>query len=180
MGTFCRNLSSKKVEAFDQAPAGHPNWINWEEPALVFIESGMDINLSKPQQLMNDQLLKKADVGHKTILRTAMVTGLLKSHDLSKLDDVGKSKSHLIKSESDFMYGLSDGTPISSLSQYDFAIRALHATDQLSPEERTFLTNRLKATVRSIVSKDWFFADFSGCLVSSWFRFVFGYRILWR
>ena len=31
-----------------------------------------------------------------------------------------------------------------------------------------------------LFGKGRFFADFSGCLVSSWFRFVFGYRILWR
>lgn len=127
------------VESFDHAPFDTVNWQHWEIVASWAIQSQLDPDLSKPRGLLAKEISGKQNP---FILSNALRVGLLPADQLDSLRDYQQRRRSLV----DAPPGLKPQV-ITSLDQKDWVIRAAVLRNDLSPQERDLLEQRLHATL---------------------------------
>ena len=131
------------VESFDSASNSTSSWSQWEIPARWTVESGMNPDLSKAHKLLDVEI---AGEQHASILSTAFRVGLVRPDQVSSLRDLNSRRRHLM---GDLMPIVATQR-ITFIDQYDWAIRALVLTNDLSAVERDFLAARLHVTLQAL------------------------------
>lgn len=127
------------VESFDHAKYSTVSWRRWEIVTDWVRRSTPDLDLSKPRRLL---ALEIANDENPYILGNALRTGLMQSDQIGLLKTYPARLQSLIKEPPPGM------TPsgITSLDQHDWVIRAAVLRNDLSPEERDRLRQRLQIT----------------------------------
>jgi len=128
------------VESFDHAEYSTVSWRWWEIAAEWVRRSAPDLDLSKPRGLLAQEI---AGDQNPFILGTAMRVGLLQSDQVVQLKYYSVLLRDLVAERP---LGLKPQI-ITSLEQYDWVIRAAVLRNDLSPEERNRLQQRLQATL---------------------------------
>jgi hypothetical protein len=131
------------VESFATAPYSSASWGNWEIVARWAIDSKLDPDLSTPRRLLAEEISGKQD---RYILSSALRVGLLPADQVGQLKVYETMRRSLIVAPP---RGLSPQV-ITPLAQYDWVIRAAVLRDDLSPQERDLLEQRLHATFENM------------------------------
>ncbi|MFM9962450.1 MAG: hypothetical protein ACKV2Q_14655 [Planctomycetaceae bacterium] len=130
------------VESFDHAPFSTFSWQRWEIVVSWAIQSKLDPDLSKPRELLAQEISGKQSP---FILSNALRVGLLSADQLDSLKDYQSFRQVLV----DAPPGVKPQM-ITSLDQNDWVIRAAVLRDDLSPQERDLLEQRLHATLENL------------------------------
>ncbi len=130
------------VESFDHAPYESSSWQQWEVVAKWAIQSKLDPDLSKPRELLAKEISGKQNP---FILSNALRVGLLPADQLDPLKDYQELRRSLV----DAPLGLKPQV-ITSLDQHDWVIRAAVLRNDLSPQGRDLLEQRLHATLENL------------------------------
>ena len=128
------------VESFDEAPFQMVSWRQWEIAARWAIDSKLDPDLSNPRRLLAKELSGEQN---RFILSSALRVGLLPADQLGQLKEYERWRHSLVDAPPS---GLKPQVII-SLNQMDWVIRASVLSDDLSPQERDLLEQRLHATL---------------------------------
>lgn len=128
------------VESFDHAPFQTVSWQQWEIVASWAIQSKLDPDLSKPRQLLAQEL---AGEQNRFLLSSVLRVGLLPADQLGQLKEYERWRHSLVDAPPS---GLKPQV-IFSLTQTDWVIRASVLRQDLSPQERDLLEQRLHATL---------------------------------
>ncbi|WLD12536.1 hypothetical protein [Planctellipticum variicoloris] len=135
------------VEAFDRAPFSSASWRDWELVADGAIESGLRPDLSRPRKLLQSELSGEPLLVMPYILGSAIRTGLIGPEELNWLPEIDQQRQSLL--------GGLPQLPITSLIQYDWAIRVLELRHELSSEQKDFLEQRLLATLNALAGDEY-------------------------
>lgn len=127
------------VESFDRARFSSASWSEWEIPASWTVEAGMKPNWARPRRLLATEL---AGEQNGSILSDAFRVGVVQPKYLLQLRDYRKRLDRLLN------HGrLQNAGPITSLQQNDWVIRAAVMSDDLTPEQKDYLAERLHLTL---------------------------------
>ncbi len=128
------------VESFDHAPFQMVSWRQWEIVANWAMKSQLHPDLSKPRRLLAQELSGEQN---RFILSSALRVGLLPADQLGQLKEYERWRHSLVDAPPS---GLKPQV-IFSLTQMDWVIRASVLRQDLSPQERDLLEQRLHATL---------------------------------
>ena len=128
------------VESFDEVRLGSANWQQWEIVAQWAIDSKLDPDLSKPRELLAKEIsgAQNSDILAIT-LGSALRLGLLPADQVGQLKNYEQQRGYLLNEP-----------PILSLDQQDWVIRAAVLHNDLSPQQRDLLEQRLHATLENM------------------------------
>ena len=126
------------VESFEKGRFPNIYWRDWEIAASWTIEMGLDPDLSRARELLDEDKTDKLSV---FVLGSAFRVGLVQTDHIRQLAGLEESRRSLIPER---RFG--QPRPITSLNHDVWAIHALNQSGQLSPEDRDFLQQRLLAT----------------------------------
>ncbi len=132
------------VESFDQAPHQLVSWQHWEIAAQWAIDSKLDPDLSNPRRLLAQEISGEQN---RFVLSSALRVGLLPTDQLGQLKEYQRWRHSLVDAPPS---GLKPQV-ITSLNQMDWVIRAAVLRQDLSPQERDFLEQRLHATLEYLL-----------------------------
>ena len=127
------------VESFEKGRYAFISWRDWEIAASWTIEAGLEPDLSRARALLDDELSGEQ---HPLVLGSAFRVGLVETGQIDQLAGLAAKRQSLLPKAS---YRIPH--QITSLNQYEWAIYALAESDQLSPQDRDFLEQRLLATI---------------------------------
>ena len=127
------------VESFEKGRFAFIDWREWEIAASWTIEAGLEPDLSRARALLDDELSGEQ---HPLVLGSAFRVGLVETGQIDQLAGLAAKRQSLLPKAS---YRIPH--QITSLNQYEWAIYALAESDQLSPQDRDFLEQRLLATI---------------------------------
>jgi hypothetical protein len=146
------------AETFDTAPHSSASWKQWEVPAAWLVDSGLEVDHSKPRRLLEQEL---DDEQNAWVLKSAFRTGLIRPEDVTRLRDLNRKKNEVVyeydPTSNSYEYLRNSGSfgkPILWLESYDYVIRALMMTNQLSESERDLLETRLLATLHDFANRE--------------------------
>lgn len=128
------------VESFDHAKYSTVSWRRWEIVMDWVRRSTPNLDLSKPRRLLAREI---ANDENPYVLGSALRTGLMHSDQIALLKTYPARLQSLIAEPLPGMTARS----IASLEQTDWVIRAAVLRNDLSPEERDRLRQRLRITV---------------------------------
>jgi hypothetical protein len=131
------------VESFEEAPYSSSSWRQWEIVARWAIDSKLNPDLSKPRQLLAKEI---AGEQNPFILGSALRVGLLPADQIGQLKEYESRRRDLLAAPPGGM----KPQVITSLEYHDWVIRAAALRNELSPEERDRLEQRLYATLKNI------------------------------
>jgi hypothetical protein len=139
------------VESFDQVPFGSSTWRQWEIPARWAVQSKLNPDFSKPQQLLAEEISGGQD---RYILSSAARVGLLSVDQIDQLREYGTLRHSLVD-------GVFHSKPqvLTSLGQLDWVIRAAVLRDDLADHERDVIEQRLHATLKFQVDQEYVTLD---------------------
>ena len=143
------------VESFDEARLSSISWRQWAVPTAWLQKSGVALDLSKPRALFQAEIEGEQN---SFILGTASRTGLVVPADLSRVH------RPFYGLDLKFDPNLRDRA-ITSIDQYEFAIRKLVMLGQWQEGELDLLESRLLATIKYSVSPE--FAELNSPLVAT-------------
>jgi len=135
------------VESFDRAPNQEISWQHWEIAARWAIDSKRDPDLSQPRRLLAEAISGEQN---RFILTSALRVGLIPADQVAQLKEYEAMRSFLVTAPPSGM----DPQIITSLAQYDWVIRAAVLRNDLSPQERDLLEQRLHTTLEWSLSED--------------------------
>ncbi|WP_298858685.1 hypothetical protein [uncultured Gimesia sp.] len=135
------------VESFEKGRFPSLTFRDWEIPASWTIEQGLDPDLSRARRVLDNEITTDQKMLTFT-LGSAFRVGLVLPTHIETLPNLEQKRQSLLP-EQRFL----PPQPISSLNQYAWVFYALVQSDQLSPEDRDFLEQRLLATLENPVSQ---------------------------
>lgn len=140
------------VESFEEGPYPRIAWRDWEIAASWTIETGLDPDLTRARELLEDEIDHQPSGNQFTrVLGSAFRVGLVRTDQIEEFEqitDLKKFRQVLIpktRTRKSF--------PITSLDQRAWVFYALDQSGQLSPEDRDFLEQRLLATLDDLDGK---------------------------
>jgi hypothetical protein len=134
---------TRYVESFDEAPFSSSSWRDWEIPASWAIESRLNPDLSKPRQLLAEEL---AGEQNPFILGSAFRLGMIEVEQIGALRDYETRLESLVNRPLRALRA----RQITSLDQNSWVIHAAVLKNDLSAEDRDYLEARLLATLDNL------------------------------
>lgn len=135
------------VEAFEQGPYPSITFRHWEIPARWTIEQGLHPDLSRARKVLDNEIVHDKSQLNFT-LGSAFRVGLVRPDQIKTLPDLEQKQRSLLPETSS-----RKPQQITSLDQYAWVFYALAESDQLTPEDRDFLEQRLLVTLENPVVK---------------------------
>jgi hypothetical protein len=135
------------VESFDHAEFSSASWGQWERVASFVVTSKLDPDLSRPRRLAAEEIADHNKPELPNILNSALRLGLVRA---DQIDQLGNYKARL---------GSLLDAPASlriALGFDDWVIRAAVLRNELTPEQRDHLAQRLHATMRWSLTREQF------------------------
>ena len=133
------------VESFEKGRYPFIAWRDWEIAASWTIEAGLDPDLSRARELLDDE---KSGDQSSLVLGSAFRVDLVRTDQIEQLAGFETSRQFLIPEAS-----TRKPYRITSLSRYAWVIYALNQSGQLSLEDRDFLEQRLLATIDELADE---------------------------
>lgn len=136
---------STYVESFNRAEFSSASWKSWGIVASGALESGADLDLTRPRRLLAEELADQQNPVLPMILSSAFRSGMVQVDQINQIRDYPSQLRNLLTQPS--------SSPVLPLDLNDWVIRAAVLRKDLTVEQRDYLAERLHLNLKSVLTR---------------------------